>query len=158
MSVQHFIDSASGVVITTCYGRVSFQETLDSISTLRQNCLFHPTRSHLADLTGITKFDFTQKQIRDLQRVHDPFTNDHRAALVVTGVTRAAAVLFRTLSGNPNLGLFSTVPEALAWLDLSASILPGYVSHAAANLHAIDRNPRIELVMPRNVSSKRMPH
>jgi hypothetical protein len=116
VSVRHLLDPASGVLITTYYGRVTFQETLDSISTLRQNSLFRPTLPHLADLSGISKFEFTRQDIRDLQRSHDPFTNDHRAALVVTGVTRAAAVLFRALSGTPNLGLFSSLPDALSWL------------------------------------------
>ena len=157
MSVQHFIDPASGVVITTCYGRVTFQETLDSISTLRQNSLFRPTLPHLADLSGITKFEFTRQDVFDLQRIHDPFTNDHRAALVVTGVTRAAAVLFRALSGNPNLGLFSSLPDALSWLDLGASILPGYASQTR-NSQATNPHRPIELVAPkRDNSSFRWP-
>jgi hypothetical protein len=157
VSVQHFIDPASGVVITTCYGRLTFQETLDSIFTLRQNSLFRPTLPHLADLSGITKFEFTRRNIFDLQRIHDPFTNDHRSALVVTGVTRAAAVLFRALSGNPNLGLFSSLPDALSGLDLGATVLPGYASQTS-NSHAIDSHSPVELAAPKhNDTSFRWP-
>jgi hypothetical protein len=158
VSVQHFIDPASGVVITTCFGRVTFQETLDSISTLRQNNLFRPTLPHLADLSGITKFEFTKQDIYDLHRIHDPFTKDHRAALVVTGVTRAAAIFFHALSGNPNLGLFSSLPDALSWLNLVAIVLPGYASHEAPSSHAIDPRRRFEIGLPERVDvSLRMP-
>jgi len=133
VSVQHFIDPVSGVVITTGYGRVTFQETLDSISTLRQNSLFRPTLPHL------------EGPVRHSQvRVHTaghlrPATNSrpiHQRPPGRAGGYRSGLALrpflFRALAGNPNLGLFSSLPDALSWLDLGATVLPGYASRVSS--------------------------
>jgi hypothetical protein len=138
---------------------VSFQDAIDSISVLRADKRFHPALTHLADLSGITALDMKEQEIYDFRRTHDPFSNENRRAVVVpeSGLTHDAVVLYRTISHNPNFELFSSLPAALSWLGLSASVLPGYVSQAAPKSHGIDVGRRTELVLPEWISTRRMP-
>lgn len=124
------------------------------MSALRKDRLFRPTLAHLADVSGITQLEMETHDLFELRRVHDPFSNEHRRAVVVpdSGVTRDAAVFYRSISGNPNFELFSSLPAALSWLDLSATILPGYTSHDTPSSHATDLGRRIEIGLPERVA------
>jgi hypothetical protein len=120
-----FVDPSLGVVINTCSGEITFHEVLASIIELRSHPQFKPGFRQLGDLAGISGVRFGIREVQEIYRAHDPFSNQVRRAMVTAGAGPAhdLACAYQLLVAGSSFGVFQSMQEALSWLDLGATMV-----------------------------------
>jgi hypothetical protein len=113
------------VVITTCCGEITFHEILTSIIALRSHPQFKPAFRQLGDLARISSVRFGIRELQEIYRAHDPFSNQGRRAMVTAGAGPAhnLACAYQLLVARSSFGVFRSMQEAVLWLDLEATMV-----------------------------------
>ena len=146
MSVHHFVDPSHSVVISTGSGEVTFQEILASVAELLHDPKFEPGFRQLGDLSHISGVKFGLSELREIFRLHDPFSNEGRRAMVTSGAGHAHDLVcaYQMLVSRSRFGIFRSMEEAVSWLDLGITIIEPSApedSHLQTRLH--DEEPLI---------------
>jgi hypothetical protein len=122
--ISHFVDKSARVVVTTCSGRVSRDEVIESLIELRKHPDFHPDFSQLSDLSQVLKLDLAFADMEAIHHLYDPFsTQGRRAVVAYDGAPYGLARMYQALVDHEHFQVFRSMLEAIAWLGLEATIL-----------------------------------
>jgi len=72
------------VVITTCFGDISFDHVLESLQALAGDPSFKPGFRQLVDLSQVSKLRLRLKDLEEIQHSWDPFSNTGKRAMFAT--------------------------------------------------------------------------
>jgi hypothetical protein len=149
MAVLHLVDSSDHLVVSHYSGRITRDEVVSACEGLRRNPDFRPEHRQLADLSQVLSLDL---QLEDMKviRNHDPFSKQARRALFAgLGETLGMARMYETVVAARDLAVFSSLLDALAWLDLDVTVLQ--VTKAGGRSRTKIRNEASTLTMPSQV-------
>jgi hypothetical protein len=74
MPIHHYVHSTDRVVITTCFGDISFDHVLESLQALGVDPRFKPGFRQLVDLSQVSKLRLRLKHL-EIQHSWYPFSN-----------------------------------------------------------------------------------
>ena len=153
VSVHHFVDASHALVISTCSGNVTFQEVLASIVELRRDAKFDPGFRQLGDLSHVSGVRIGIGELQELYRVHDPFSNAVRRAMVTPGFGAAhdLACAYQLLVSRSRFGVFRSVEEALTWLELGLTMIEPSTEYGPALLTRLHDEDPVVLDLPSDV-------
>ena len=119
MPAHYVVDVQNRLVRTTFEGPITYQDVADFSSRLAADPAFAPDFSELSTFEEGSDLQLQLSDFRQLSRV-DPFSAHARRAYVVRsrgalyGVTR----IYQTFRDTPNVRIFDTLDEAMAWLNV----------------------------------------
>lgn len=119
MPFSYVIDKERKLVISTAWGDCSADDVREFRKRVLSDHDFDPSFSQLADLTGVTKVNFSPDEVRMLA-AKSPFSPQSRRAMVaenqmIFGLSKMYGIL-RNLGGDKLIRVFRTRSEALHWL------------------------------------------
>ena len=122
MPCTYTIDSQRKLVITTASEVLTAVEAFEHQNSLVTDAQFRPDFNQLLDLTGVTKFEMTNDDMRRLAQ-RNFFGPGVRRAVVVNssflhGVARMLATFRDLAGGKEEVQIFQDRAEALAWLGV----------------------------------------
>mgnify|MGYP003345912491 CR=1 FL=1 len=122
MPLTYHIDTARGLVQTTASGVLTDHDVLDLKARLASDPGWSPGMRELADISGIDALEVTADGVRQMvqEDASTPDLGAYRLAIVapandVFGMARMYQML--TDRVVPNIGVFRSVNEALAWIE-----------------------------------------
>lgn len=121
MPVSDIIDAANRLIVTTCWGVVTYSEVIEHQNKLRAHPDFSLEYSQLIDAIGVTSVNFSGDEAQILVRKL-PFRPASYRALAasspsVFGMARMLQTLRELAGGEESVAVFSDLPSALRWLD-----------------------------------------
>ena len=155
MAVLHLVERSHRLVISSYSGEVTLEQVVSACEGLRRNPDFHPDHRQLADLSQVSNLDLHFEDMAAI-REHDPFSKRARRALFVPerGATFGLARMYETVVDADELGVFSSLLDALAWLDLDVTVL-GVPKARGSRRDSYERTAN--LTMPTKVSGSHRP-
>ncbi len=117
MPICYTIDRTRQLVVTTCSGRVTYDDLLEHARRLRGDPEFDPELSELIDARNFSSTNLNAALLGSFSEVTDPFAIDSRRAVVAEsdfafGIGR----MYQALRVSENFGVFRTTGEAWRWL------------------------------------------
>lgn len=114
-----------GLVVTTCYGRITYAEAKAVQDQLKQDPGFHPGFNQLFEMDGITDFGLSIEEAKLLASASTFFAATARRAWVsadpvVFGMGRLMEAYSEMSGSKAQTSVFSDRREALKWLGLDA--------------------------------------
>ncbi len=125
MPVLHFIDPTNRLVITMCSGEVSRAEVETSLTALHQHPDFGRDFCQLVDLSQVSHLDLRFADMDAIHRVHDPFSNKGRRAVLALGseANFGLARMYQSIVDSAQFKVFRSMLDAVAWLGLEVTIV-----------------------------------
>jgi hypothetical protein len=153
VAVQHFIDSAHHVVITTYSGDVTYADTVASLSALRRDPSFRPNYRQLSDFSQTSTLQLDSRSLKEIYCTHDPFSNEGKRAMVAPegGVAFECARMYQSLVASAQFEIFASLLEAIAWLGLEITILQAASKRSFAARRYATQDDGVLLDLPSNV-------
>lgn len=125
MSVLHFVDRPHDLVVTSFSERVTLDQIAVACTKLRHDHDFHPRYRQLADLSKVSLLDLCQADLTAIRVTYDPFSKESRRAFVVPDEDTFGKVRsYQSILESKEFGLFSSLLDAISWLDLDVAVLP----------------------------------
>lgn len=123
MPIVHTIDAERRLVRSRLWDVVTELDAWSSAALLVNDPSFDPTFAQLADMRDVTRIEVSTNTVRELavMRIFDP--RARRALVVVSGLQRGVGRMTTSYaaSGEQQIELFETVPEAEQWLGVAAT-------------------------------------
>ena len=121
MPVSDVVDTANRLIVTTCWGVVTYSEVIEHQNRLRGNPDFSPEYSQIIDATGVTSVQFSSDEAQILVR-RLPFKSGSYRALAasspaVFGMARMLQTLRELAGGEECVAVFADLSSAVKWLD-----------------------------------------
>ena len=146
MAWEYTIDKERHLVTTTAWGTVTAGQVLEHQQQLRNDPAFNPDYFQLLDLTLVVYLQIDAKTVMELSDVV-LFSAKSRRAFIADnpfhyGMARMFAA-FHKLSGEDQIGVFTTRDEALQWLnvtELNAGRVEGRLPDLWSEQHGRPRN------------------
>jgi hypothetical protein len=130
MPIHNFIDPAHRVVITICSGRLTREQLVSAFEELMRHPDFDPDYRQLIDLSPATPIELSYKDLSDINNSGDSFSNREKRALVALrgSAWYGVARMSQGIANSPRMEVFDSLINALAWLQLEATILGATVN------------------------------
>jgi hypothetical protein len=125
MPVGHFVDPALRLVFTKCSGDVSRDDVVTSLNVLKHHPDFEADFRQLVDLTQVSKLNLGFSDMDVIHRVHDPFSNKGKRAVVApgSGAIFGLARMYQLMVDHENFEVFQFARDAVVWLGRDLSVL-----------------------------------
>jgi hypothetical protein len=121
MPIVHTIDAAHRLVRSRLWDVVTEIDAWSSAAALVNDPSFDPTFAQLADMREVTRVEVSTNTVRELavMRIFSP--EARRALIVASGLQRGVGRMTTSYaeSGEQQIALFETVPEAERWLGVA---------------------------------------
>ena len=133
MPSDFMIDSARGVVFSKGWGVFTPEDYFDHLARLQSDPRFDPRFHQVVDCRAITVMALTSKQVAELADRTGFAVQSRRAFVVSTDLQYGLSRVFaahREMGGGQDVGVFRTMEDALAWLNLPTDLDP--FAHSAA--------------------------
>jgi|GEM_PF-387541 len=125
MPADYRVVAAHRIVFSRASGDLTFADCAAHMSRLSNDPQFDPAFRQIIDFTEASLVDLSNDQIRRLA-TRTIFAADSRRAFVVSsdlqyGLGRVFGT-HRELDGEAPLGIFRTLADAVAWLEIPATV------------------------------------
>ena len=118
MPVSYTIEPRLHLVVASCQPPVTYQQLLGFMAALREDPDFEPSMRQLTDARWLLS-SYSGDEIRGLAR-SSPYGEGSRRAIVVSSeAIYGAARMYGAQIRAGKIGVFKSVDDAIAWLDLS---------------------------------------
>jgi hypothetical protein len=124
MPAASFVDSCNRVVITVCTGELTLDEIKMTCAEIHGHKEFCPDFQQLIDLSEASTCHLYAKDLYQLKHAYDPFSNKGKRAVVAPdAVWFGIGRMYQLMLNSAQFEVFRSLPEAIAWLGLNATIL-----------------------------------
>jgi hypothetical protein len=120
MPIEHTVDRERRLVRSRLWDIVTESEAWASVAALMDDPAFEPTFVQLSDMREVTEVQVSGSTIRELAQMRIFHPGVRRAMVVATGLQSGIGRMTTSYAagGDQELALFTSVPEALAWLGV----------------------------------------
>jgi len=120
MPVHVAVDRERKLVVTSYSGEVNDADVARQISEIQRSAPFDSEYSAITDFSGVTQFNISLDQIRQVAETESPLAKSKRVMVAPTDVAYGTSRMFQALSSNtrPKITVVRTLAEAYQVLGI----------------------------------------